>query len=42
MEGSGGTLLNNAFCGSVTIAGSGARLLGNAGLAPIPEPAGGC
>ena len=42
MDGSQGVLLNNAFCGTVTIAGSGTTALGNAGLAPLPAPTGGC
>ncbi len=39
---SNATLLNNSFCGSVTIAGSGLTALGNAGMAPIAAPPGGC
>lgn len=42
MDGSGGVLLNNGFCGTVTIAGSGTTALGNAGMAPLPAPSGGC
>ena len=42
MDGSQGVLLNNGFCGTVTIAGSGTTALGNAGLAPLPAPSGGC
>lgn len=42
MDGSQGVLLNNAFCGTVTIVGSGTTALGNAGLAPLPAPPGGC
>lgn len=42
MAGSNGALLNNAFCSSVTISGSGVRALGNTGLAPLPAPSGGC
>lgn len=38
MAGSQGVLLDNAFCGTVTIAGSGTTALGNAGLAPEPAP----
>jgi hypothetical protein len=41
-DGSNGVLLSNAICGTATIGGSGLRALGNAGLAPIPAPAGGC
>jgi hypothetical protein len=41
-DGSNGVLLNNAFCGTATVGGSGLRALGNAGLAPIPAPSGGC
>ena len=37
-----GILLNNAFCGTATVGGSGLRALGNAGLAPLPAPSGGC
>lgn len=42
LSGSDAVLLNNAFCGSAVIAGSGLRALGNAGLAPLPAPSGGC
>ena len=42
LAGSDATLLNNSFCGTVTIEGSGLTALGNAGMEPIPEPAGGC
>jgi hypothetical protein len=41
-DGSNGVLLNNAFCGAATVGGSGLRALGNAGLAPLPAPSGGC
>ena len=41
-DGSNGVLLNNAFCSSATATGSGLRALGNAGLAPVPVPSGGC
>jgi hypothetical protein len=41
-DGSNGVLLNNAFCGTATVGGSGLRALGNAGLAPLPAPSGGC
>lgn len=41
-DGSNGVLLNNAFCGSTTVTGSGLRALGNAGLAPLAPPDGGC
>ena len=41
-DGSNGVLLRNAFCGTVAVAGSGLRALGNAGLAPLPAPSGGC
>jgi len=41
-DGSNGVLLNNAFCGTATVAGSSLRALGNAGLAPISAPTGGC
>jgi hypothetical protein len=42
LDGSNAVLLNNAFCGTAAVAGSGLRALGNAGLAPLPAPAGGC
>jgi hypothetical protein len=42
ISGSNIVLLNSAFCDTVTISGSGSTLLGNAGLAPIAPPAGGC
>jgi hypothetical protein len=42
VPGSNGVLLNNSFCGTATVGGSGLRALGNAGLAPIPAPSGGC
>jgi hypothetical protein len=42
LAGSNAVLLNNAFCGLVTIDGSGTTALGNAGMAPLPEPTGGC
>lgn len=42
IDGSNGVLLNNSFCGTVAVAGSGLRALGNAGLAPLPAPGGGC
>jgi hypothetical protein len=41
-DGSNGVLVNNAFCGTATVGGSGLRALGNAGLAPLPAPSGGC
>ena len=41
-DGSNGILLNNAFCSAATVGGSGLRALGNAGLAPLPAPSGGC
>lgn len=42
LDGSNGVLLKNAFCGAATVSGSGLLALGNAGLAPLPTPAGGC
>lgn len=42
LAGSNGVLLNNAFCGTITISGSGTRALGNAGMAPLAAPSGGC
>lgn len=42
IDGSDAVLLNSAFCGTVAVSGSGLRALGNAGLAPLPAPGGGC
>jgi len=42
VDGSSATMLSNTFCGAVTLSGSNPLLLGNAGLDPIPAPAGGC
>lgn len=42
VDGSDAVLINNAFCGTITIEGSGTVALGNAGMAPVPEPSGGC
>ncbi len=42
VDGSDAVLINNSFCGSITIDGSGTVALGNAGMAPVPEPSGGC
>jgi hypothetical protein len=42
LSGSSAVLLNNGFCGTITISGSGTRALGNAGMAPLPAPSGGC
>lgn len=42
VDGSDAVLLNHSFCGSITIEGSGTVALGNAGMAPVPEPSGGC
>ena len=42
VDGSNAILLNNSFCGTATVSGSGVRALGNAGLAPLPAPSGGC
>lgn len=40
IEGSDAVLLNNNVCGTASITGSGVTLLGNAGLDPLPAPAG--
>lgn len=42
VDGSDTRLLSNAFCGGTTIIGGGLLALGNAGMDPIPAPAGGC
>jgi hypothetical protein len=42
VDGSNGVLLKNAFCGASTVSGSGLLALGNAGLAPLAAPSGGC
>lgn len=42
VDGSSSVLLNNIFCGTTTIAGSGLTALGNAGMTPLAPPAGGC
>lgn len=42
LDGSDAVLLNNAVCGSVSIDGSGTIALGNAGMAPVETPSGGC
>lgn len=42
VDGSDAVLINNEFCGTVAIEGSGTIALGNAGMAPLSEPAGGC
>jgi hypothetical protein len=39
IDGSDAVLVNNAFCGTVDITGGGITALGNAGLAPVPDPA---
>lgn len=40
LNGSGATLLQNSFCGTVTSPTSNVTALGNAGIAPIARPAG--
>lgn len=42
LEGSNAVLLNNSLCGVATVSGSGLLALGNAGLAPLAAPSGGC
>ncbi len=42
LDGSDTRLLSNAFCGGTTIIGGGLLALENAGMDPIPAPAGGC
>lgn len=42
VDGSSSVFLNSRFCGTITIAGSGVTALGNAGMAPVAPPSGGC
>lgn len=41
-DGSSAVFVGNRICGAVAITGTNLTFLGNAGLAPLPAPAGGC